>query len=125
MERINFENCQTENDGIGFIIAYLQMFVMEDCTFRNGGTVSFALVEDATVDNCTFEKLNGTLTPVVIFQATSLIIATSSKQQSVTVRNSRIINNKGLWDNSNDSHNVGNGMIIFDLNGLQCDYHIQ
>ena len=71
-----------------------------------------------TVDNCTFEKLNGTLTPVVVFQSTSLIFATSSKQQSVIVRNSQIINNKGLWDNSNDSHNVGN--IQYDILVENC-----
>ena len=121
---LHFENCRTENDGIGFIIAYLKVFTMEDCTFRDGGVVSLALVEDVTVNNCVFERLNGTLTPVLVYMATSIIAAVSSEKQSIIVRNSQIINNKGLLDNSTDSHNIGNGMMIFDLNGLQRNYSI-
>ena len=124
MKRLNFENCRTVDDGIGFIIAYVEELYMEDCTFRNGGTVSLALVKEATVDNCVFERLNGTLTPVLVYQATSLITAISSKKPKVYVRNSQIINNKGLWDNSTSSRNVGNGMMIFALNGLQRNYSI-
>ena len=124
MRGLHFENCRTENDGIGFIIAYLKVFSMEDCTFRNGGVVSLALVEDVTVNNCVFERLNGTLTPVLVYMATSIIAAVSSEKQSIVIRNSQIINNKGLLDNSTDSHNVGNGMMIFDLNGLQRNYSI-
>ena len=124
MRGLKFENCRTENDGIGFIIAYLKVFAMEDCTFRNGGVVSLALVEDVTVNNCVFERLNGTLTPVLVYMATSIIAAVSSEKQSIVIRNSQIINNKGLLDNSTDSHNIGNGMMIFDLNGLQRNYSI-
>lgn len=124
MRGLHFENCRTENDGIGFIIAYLKVFIMEDCSFRNGGTVSLALVEDVTVNNCVFERLNGTMTPVLVYMATSIIAAVSSEKQSIVVRNSQIINNKGLLDNSTDSNNIGNGMMIFDLNGLQRNYSI-
>ena len=124
MKGIHFENCRTVDDGIGFIIAYVDRVVMEDCTFCNGGTVSLALVEDATVDNCTFEKINATMTPVVVYQATALITAISSKKHQVVIRNSQIVNNKGLLDNSTSSRNIGNGMIIFALNGLQRNYSI-
>ena len=40
MKGIHFENCRTVDDGIRFIIAYVDRVVMEDCTFCNGGTVS-------------------------------------------------------------------------------------
>lgn len=121
---LNLENCRTTDDGIGFIVAYIEQFYMEDCTFRRGGTVSLALVKEATVDNCVFEQLNGTLTPVLVYQATGLITAISSKKPRVTIRNSQIINNRGLFDNSTSSRNVGNGMMIFNLNGLQRNYSI-
>ena len=124
MRGLHFENCRTEDDGIGFIIAYSKVFILEDCTFHNGGVVSVALVEDVTINNCVFERLNGTLTPVLVYQATSIISAVSSKKQSVVIRNSQIINNKGLLDNSTNSRNIGNGMMIFDLNGLQRNYSI-
>ena len=124
MKGVNFENCRTADDGIGFIIAYAEEFIMEDCTFRNGGTVSLALIERATVDNCRFEKLNGTMTPVLVYQATGLITAISSEKPGVFVRNSHIVNNYGLLDNSTSDRNVGNGMIIFDLGGLDRNYSI-
>lgn len=124
MKGLHFENCRTVDDGIGFIIAYAGMFIMENCTFRNGGTVSVALVEEATIDNCVFEKLDGTMTPVVVYQATGLITAITNEKHQVVIKNSQIINNKGMLDNSTSSRNVGNGMILFALNGLQRNYSI-
>ena len=124
MRGLHFENCRTDDDGIGFIVAYLKVFIAEDCTFRDGGVVSLALVEDVTVSNCVFERLNGTMTPVLVYMATSIIAAVTSEKQSIVIRNSQIINNRGLLDNSTNSHNVGNGMMIFDLNGLQRNYSI-